>query len=431
MLRHLKACENEGRRLKVGVVGCGAMGRGVALQVAQTPGMELSFLADLSGEAIQQTLAAASVRGIVVEDFTTLPSLREGECWTTDDAASLLDTDNALELDVLVECTNSIAAAARFCLTAISRSAHVVLMNAEVDLALGQLLASEAAKSGVIVTSDAGDQHGVLARMVEEIQMWGFEIVQAGNIKGFLDRYQTADGLAEEAAVRNLSPIQCCAYTDGTKLNIEMAVIGNALSLTPLKVGMEGPRCDDVRDAMKVFDFDAYGKEGRVDYILGAEPGGGVYVVGHCDNPHQIPYLRYYKLGEPPYYLFYRPYHLCHLETPWAIAEACLLKKPLLAPPSRKLNDVYAFAKTDIEAGTAIPHGIGGDHFYGMIETVAAASARGGVTVAELESEGGDVPRVARDLRKDQPLSTTDVTLPDSELQQLLRRQASLVCQAS
>ena len=333
MLKHLKAYEEEGRRLKVGVVGCGAMGRGVALQVAQTPGMELAFIADLAKEAIDLTLEAAGVRGVMVENAAALPTLAEGECWTLTDAAALLETDNALELDALVECTNSIAPAARFCLAAISRKAHVVLMNAEVDLALGQLLAHEAQKNGVLVTSDAGDQHGVLARMIEEIQMWGFRIVQAGNIKGFLDRYQTASGLVEEAAKRNLNPIQCCAYTDGTKLNIEMAVIANALDLTPYVVGMEGPACEDVRDAMQLFDFDAYGEQGRIDYILGAEPGGGVYVVGHCDNPHQIPYLQYYKLGEPPYYLFYRPYHLCHLETPWAIAEACLLKHPLLAPP--------------------------------------------------------------------------------------------------
>ncbi|MCB1097547.1 MAG: homoserine dehydrogenase [Verrucomicrobiae bacterium] len=431
MLKHLRALESDRRRLKVGVIGCGAMGRGVALQVAQTPGMELAFIADLADEAISRTLTAAQTHGIPVNDVKNLPTLAEGQCLTTNDAAALLEADNALGLDVLVECTNSIAPAARYCLAAIARKAHVVLMNAEVDLALGQLLAHEAALNDVIVTSDAGDQHGVLARMIEEIEMWGFRIVQAGNIKGFLDRYQTAGGLAEEAAKRNLSPIQCCAYTDGTKLNIEMAVIANALDLSPFVVGMEGPACKDVREVMSLFDFDAYGDEGRVDYILGAEPGGGVYVVGHCDNPHQIPYLEYYKLGQPPYYLFYRPYHLCHLETPWAIAEACLFKRALLAPPASKKNDVYAFAKTDLPAGTRIGHAIGGDHLYGMIETTASASARGAVTMSELESEGGESPVLLRDVKKDQPLVAGDIQIPDSDLQRLLARQASIGNSAS
>ena len=44
-------------------------------------------------------------------------------------------------------------------------------MNAEVDIVLGYLLRNAALKQNVIVTSDAGDQHGVLARMIEEIEM--------------------------------------------------------------------------------------------------------------------------------------------------------------------------------------------------------------------------------------------------------------------
>jgi len=49
-----------------------------------------------------------------------------------------------------------------------------------VDVALGYLLRVAAAKQNVIVTRDAGAQHGVLARMMEEIGMWDFDIVQAG-----------------------------------------------------------------------------------------------------------------------------------------------------------------------------------------------------------------------------------------------------------
>ena len=431
MLRHLKACEQDGRRLKVGVVGCGAMGRGVAIQVAQTPGMELVFISDLAESALEETLEAAGIEGVAVSNCSALPELNQGQCYTVGDCAELLETDNSLKIDALVECTNSIAPAARYCLAAIARKAHIVLMNAEVDLALGQLLAHEAARNGVTVTSDAGDQHGVLARMIEEIEMWGFRIVQAGNIKGFLDRYQTAAGLVEEAAKRNLNPVQCCAYTDGTKLNVEMALIGNAVGLTPFIPGMEGPECSDVREVMDKFDFDAYGDQGRVDYVLGAEPGGGVYVVGHCDNPHQIPYLRYYKLGEPPYYLFYRPYHLCHLETPWAIAEACLFDNPLLPPPPSKLTDVFAYAKADVASGTVIKHGIGGDHFYGLLETTESAAARNAVMITALESEGGESPRLLRDIRKDEPLSHADVEIPDSELQRLFKRQQQVLDQIS
>jgi predicted homoserine dehydrogenase-like protein len=82
----------------------------------------------------------------------------------------------------------------------------------------------------------------VLARLLDEIALWGWQIVQAGNIKGFLDRDATPQGLAAEAAKRRLDARACCAYTDGTKLGIEMALIGNGSGLQAPPGGMRGPK---------------------------------------------------------------------------------------------------------------------------------------------------------------------------------------------
>jgi predicted homoserine dehydrogenase-like protein len=280
---------------------------------------------------------------------------------------------------------------------------------------------------GVVVTSDAGDQHGVLLRMMDEIRVWAFQIMMAGNIKGFLDRYATADALVDEAAARYLNPIQCCAYTDGTKLGVEMALVANATGLVPFVRGMQGPPARDVHEVGALFDFDKYGDQGVVDYILGAEPGGGVFVVGRCDDPLQQRYLHYYKLGHGPYYLFYRPYHLCHLETPWAIGEAVLARRAILRPTHGRVADVYAYGKRDTSAGESVPHGIGGDHFYGMICRADEADAEGLIPIGLLEAEGGEVPVVTRDIRRDQPVTYEDVRLPDSPLARLFREQAALL----
>ena len=56
---------------------------------------------------------------------------------------------------------NSIQSALSYCEEAIRQKVHVVLMNAEVDLAFGASLQALANDFGVVVTSDAGDQHGV------------------------------------------------------------------------------------------------------------------------------------------------------------------------------------------------------------------------------------------------------------------------------
>ena len=329
------------------------MGKGIAHQISITPGMSLEWIADLDPRCAQEvaTLTNAKSHG-------------------TDTHQLLSDSP----VDVFVESTNTIWSAYQYCVSALEHGAHVVLMNAEVDLVLGPLLCQLAAKKNLIVTSDAGDQHGVLSSMIQEIQLWGFEIIQAGNIKGFLNRYATSADLIHEAAKRNLSAIQCCAYTNGTKLNIEMAALANAFKLVPTQTGMTGPAIPHVDQALEAFDLDAIPEgAGTVDYILGSEPGGGVYVIGKCENLIQQPYLEYYKIGKGPYYLFKRDYHLCHLETTSAIARIILYREPTLQPWAGRIADVYAFAKTEISPSTTIPHGIGGDHFYGLIATTEEA----------------------------------------------------------
>jgi len=408
MLKELQYREKNGQPIQVGLIGAGAMGLGIAWQIARTPGMRLSFIADLN---LNAALKAQSVYGKSTRIFENA------------DAAL---NDPSVPLDVLVESTNSIGSAARYCLQAISRKAHVVLMNAEVDLVLGPYLQQQARKQDVVVTSDAGDQHGVLMRMIEEIQLWGFDIVQAGNIKGFLDRYATQEAKREIAKQLNLNLIQCVAYTDGTKLNIEMALIANAANLTPIKPGMEGPAAKDVTEALNLFDFSTYKNQGRVDYILGAQPGGGVYVVGHCDDPLQKDYLKYYKVHDRfPYYLFYRPYHLCHLETPRAIALAALWNKAVLTPQFGQLTDVYAYAKQPLNKGDFIDHGIGGDHTYGLIH--ATQSQQNALPIGLLDTEKNQPkPRILRKLDKDEPLQWSDVELPETELLNLYHKQTAI-----
>ncbi len=206
MLKQLRQRENN--PLRVGLVGAGAMGRGIAWQISTTIGMVLGFIADIDLNAARR---AADLIGLEPVEFNgkSIPELTDKQVLIATDALALLKRNDELKLDAFVEGTNAIAAAAEYCLAAIDGGMHVILMNAEVDLVYGPLLNSEAAKKGVIVTSDAGDQHGVIMTMIDEIEMWGFDIVQAGNIKGFLDRYATPESIRYEAEKRNLSAVQC------------------------------------------------------------------------------------------------------------------------------------------------------------------------------------------------------------------------------
>lgn len=412
MLETLRQRESDGAPIRVALVGAGAMGVGIAWQIGRTPGMRLAAVVDIDASHAVQAAKAYGRAFTLVAEGGQPP--RDGSLAVLQEPYSLLEQVDP-GIDVLVEATNTIGFAADVCLGAVERGIHLVLMNAEVDLALGHLLAERGKATGAVVTSDAGDQHGVLLRMMEEIQLWGFRLVMAGNIKGFLDRRATAESLLEEARIRNLNPIQCCAYTDGTKLNVEMALVANATGMVPYVRGMEGPRARRVEEVFRLFDFDKYGDAGVVDYILGAEPGGGVFVVGHCDDPLQQSYLKYYKLGEGPYYLFYRPYHLCHLETTRAIALAALYDRAVLRHRHPRTADVYAFAKRDLAAGDLVEHGIGGAEAYGLIERCATADPAGWLPIALLESEGAARPRLRREVGRDQPLLFEDVELPQTQ----------------
>ncbi|MEP2776136.1 MAG: homoserine dehydrogenase [Luteolibacter sp.] len=385
MIRKLKNLKTP---IRVGLVGAGCMGKGIAHQISITPGMSLEWITDKKSQTAQELAALTKTKS---HGTDTHKLLREHP------------------VDVFVEATNTIWSAYQYCETALENGAHVVLMNAEVDLVLGPVLCQIAARKNLIVTSDAGDQHGVLSTMIQEIQLWGFDIIQAGNIKGFLNRYATSADLIHEATKRNLSPIQCCAYTDGTKLNVEMAALANAFNLVPTKTGMTGPAIAHVDRALEAFDLDAIPEgTGTVDYILGSEPGGGVYVIAKCENPVQQPYLEYYKIGEGPYYLFKRDYHLCHLETTSAIAKIILHQEPTLQPWAGRVTDVYAFAKTNIPENASIPHGIGGDHFYGLIASTEEARNNNWVPIALLDAETQQaVTRMP--LEKDQPLTWNDL----------------------
>ena len=275
-------------------------------------------------------------------------------------------------LDAVAEASSSITDAARFAITALENHKHLILVNSEIDLCFGPYLAHLARKNGVVFTSCDGDQYGVIKHLIDEIHLWGFELVMAGNIKGFLDRYSDPTKIIPEAEKRHYDYKMCTSYTDGTKLGIEMSLVANAYNLRAAVPGMYGPRAIHVSEVFQVFDFEKIRKEQQpvVDYLLGAEPGGGVFVIGYCDDPFQRETLITYKMGTGPYYVFYRPYHLCHLESMSTIANAVLNHQDLLQPYYGIKTNVYAYAKQQLRQGEVLD-GIGGYSCYGLIENLS------------------------------------------------------------
>lgn len=425
MLKALRERERTGKPLRALIVGAGKMGVGIAWQISRTPGMRVVGVGDIDLKAAAAAAAATGAEIIACQGGRPAAPL-DRQVVVSEKSFSLIE-GNPLRADVMVEATDSIECAAKYVLAALDSRMHVVLTNAEVDLLLGPWLHRKARERGVVITTDAGDQPGVLMRMIDEITLWGCALRMAGNIKGFLDRYANLRSIAGPAAERGLNPIMCIAFTDGTKLNIEMALVANATGLLPYCRGMEGPRAKNVSEVFDKFDFSRYTDGGVVDYLLGAEPGGGVFVVGRRDDPLQRSYMQYYKLGNGPDYLFYRPYHLCHLETPRAVAKVCLFGQTILDPVHGKLTEVIAFAKRDLPAGTILDRGIGSEMLYGMIETAPNIEREHGVPVALIDSMERKPFVLRRRLVKDEILRMEDVDWPETDLLKYHEAQGSLL----
>lgn len=428
MYEHLVQLERTGRPLRIALTGAsGRMGHGIALQIGKTPGMRLVAAA---GRDLGRAGRAADLHArpwtVARTEADMRAALRSGQTIVTDNVSALLDWGREA-VDVLVEATGTVGYAAQVVEHALREQIDVVLLNAEVQSVLGLHLEEVAQRAGAVLTSDAGDQHGVLLRMIDEMRLWGMEIVMAGNIKGFLDRYATPESIAGEAAKRGLNPVMCAAFTDGTKVNIEMALVANATGLVPARRGMLGPRVAHVTDVGKVFDLPSLRRPGVVDYVLGAEPGGGVFLVGFTEDALQHGYLRYYKMGDGPFYVAYRPYHLCHLETPFAIATAALHRTSILAVQRPPIAEVAAFAKLDLASGTCIPIGIGGAHVYGEIDHASTYTALGAVPIPLIECVGRQVPRLRRAVPRDQIITWDDIDLPESAHLDAWRRQQRLI----
>ena len=390
------------KEIRVAIVGAGAMGKGLFYQCHVTPGVRCVAIADTKVERAVGSCEMLQHAYRRVHDVGgTADAIRSGQVAVTDDAMLLAQCDF---VDVLVEASSSIIAAAQYALTALDTRKHLVLMNAEVDLIFGPYLMTFARRRGVVYTSCGGDQHGVIKLLVDELCLWGFDLVMAGNIKGFLDRYSNPEKIIPEANKRHLDYRMATAYTDGTKLCIEMALLANALGLVVTVPGMRGPRAKEVREVFELFDFEELWRDrlACVDYILGAEPNGGVFAVGYCDHPYQCSMLSYYKMGAGPFYLFYRPHHLCHVEAMSSVVRPVLDAESLLQPHFGFRTNVYAYAKRPLRRKEVLD-GIGGFTCYGLIEN-CAAGPQPGLPICLAEGV-----TLKRDLAKDERILIEDI----------------------
>jgi predicted homoserine dehydrogenase-like protein len=419
--RALAEREQQGKPVRVGMIGAGFMGRGIAMQIGQsTPGMELVAICNRRVEEARRAFDEANTEPVVeVSNVTDAEAAIVAGRHIVCEDPDIVCT--AGPVDAIIEVTGAIEFGARVALKAIEHGKHVILMNAELDGTIGPILKRYADQAGVVFTNTDGDQPGVIMNLYRFVRGIGVRPVLCGNIKGLQDPYRnptTQEGFAKRWGQK---PHMVTSFADGTKITFEQAIVANATGMTVARRGMFGPTVETgtpIEQAAEWYPHEALlSGPGIVDYVVGADPSPGVFVLGTHDNPKQQHYLNLYKLGEGPFYCFYTPYHLCHFEVPTTVARAVLFNDAAIAPIHGPLVEVIATAKTDLNAGDELD-GIGFYMTYGQAERADVCRRERLLPIGLAEGA-----RLKRDIVKDAVLTMDDVELPEGRLCDRLRAE--------
>lgn len=417
--RALAARAEAGNPIKVGMIGAGFMGRGIANQIANSvPGMELVAISNRNIDAAKRAYSEAGIENLQVANTVTEleDAIASGGYAVTEDAMLLCRAEG---IDALIEVTGAVEFGAHVIMEAIAHRKHVIMMNAELDGTVGAILKVYADKAGVILTACDGDQPGVQMNLYRFVKSIGLTPLLCGNIKGLQDPYRNPTTQEAFAKRWGQKAHMVTSFADGTKISFEQAIVANGTGMKVAKRGMLGYNFDGHVDEMtKMYDVDQL-KElgGIVDYVVGAKPGPGVFVFATHDDPKQRHYLNLYKLGEGPLYSFYTPYHLCHFEVPLSVARAVLFQDYVLSPLGAPIVDVVTTAKIDLKAGETLD-GIGYYMTYGQCENSHVVQEQNLLPMGLAEG-----CRLKRDIPKDQVLTYDDVELPEGRLCDKLRSE--------
>src|SRR3984957_17010 len=413
----LRERETQGIPIRVGMVGAGATGRAIALQLGTpVPGMRLVAIANRTLKNGERAYREAGFREWRQVDTARAAraAIDDGMPVLTDDPSVLTACD---AVDIIVEVTGTVETSAGVVLQAFDGGKHVVLVNAELDSLVGPILKTKADQAGVVLTHTDGDEPGVAMTLLRYLRTLGLRTVAAGNIKGMVDYYRNPDTQRAFAEKNDQDVMKVTSFADSTKLSMEATVLANATGFQAGRRGMYGPECKYVREMSGLLPASQMLSTGLVDYALGAAPHTGAFVIVHEENPLKKVQLAYYKLGDGPFYVFYTPFHLPHLQIASTLGRAVVHRDATVSPIGGPVCEVATVAKHDLKAGERLD-GVGGFCAYGLIDNAPAARAMDALPIGLSE---GCVPR--RDIAKDTVVSFADVISPAGRLAEALWRE--------
>lgn len=304
--------------------------------------------------------------------------------------------------ELIVECTGDIIYGTEVVDKAFSASLPVITMNSELQVTTGSYFANKG-----FITEAEGDQPGCLAALKENIVQMGFKPLVYGNLKGFLNLNPTRKDMEYWGEKNNLSLQMVTSFTDGTKVQIEQALVANGLGADILQTGLLRPESEDVDSGGSYLAEKAKVHDSAIsDYLVCPKGPAGVFITAeHEENQRDA--LRYFKLGEGPYFTLIQNFHLCHLEILKTIRRVLNGGGVLLNNSPEPVISVGAVAKTKLNRGEKITHGIGSFKVRG--EALRLKENKGHLPIGLLNSAV-----IIRPIEEGQFITFDDVEIPES-----------------
>lgn len=280
---------DHGNKVRIGIIGSGFIARGLVLLLAKQPDLRVSKVLTRRDPATATEFPA--------------PHL------LTNSIQELVD-----QSDLVVECSGDAIHGTAMLQQVMAANLPVVTLDAELQVTTGSYLLTQG-----FITEAEGDQPGCLAALHEEALAMGFQPLVYGNIKGFLNNDPTVDEMRFWSQKQGISLSQVTAATDGTKIQFEQAFVANGLAADIVQPGLSYVMTDNVTAGANTLAATAHNRGRPIsDCLLSPQPPApklpaGVFVTATHDESQQD-YLRYYKLGDGPYYTLLRPFFLPHLE---------------------------------------------------------------------------------------------------------------------
>ncbi|TDT78695.1 putative homoserine dehydrogenase-like protein [Arthrobacter sp. AG258] len=436
--------EQQGRPIRVGLIGAGRYGTMYLAQANNIPGIHVVAIADINVKRAEGAFELVGwPRNQIAPDIAT--ALRDRSTAIIANADELFDVD----IDVIVEATGNPIVGVKHALRAIETKKHIIMVTVEADALAGPALARRAEAAGVVYSMAYGDQPALIMELVDWARTSGFDVVCAGKGAKYLEHYHemNPDNVWENWEFSKeltdsgqLNPYMHTSFRDGTKASIEMAAVANGAGLVPSDNGLSFTPGDVEQIATVCRPSDVGGAlvhEGSVDVMSSVNRDGtwiphntqeGVFVVVKATNGYVSGCFTEYPWHPDPtgqYAALYRPYHYVGLELNVSIANAAL-RGIATGSPVGFFGDVVATAKKDLKAGEFLD-GEGGYTVWGKL-----VSARHSVETGALPVALAHHVELRNDIAKGATVGWDDVIMDGSLAQALeLRRETEALVTAS